>query len=117
MAVVEKRVGIRLSQSDAYINVAGGMRVNEPAIDLAMVLAIVSSHRNIVIEQTMVVFGEVGLSGEVRSISQIQPRLLEAKKLGYSTCMIPKNAEVGVEIEGSMKIIRVSSIIEAIQYL
>jgi DNA repair protein RadA/Sms len=89
MAVIEKRLGIRLSDCDAYVNVAGGMRINEPALDLAIVAAILSSHRGKIMDERTVLFGEVGLVGEVRGISQAELRVREAKKLGYTTCILP----------------------------
>ena len=104
MAVLEKRVGLRLGQSDAYINIAGGLKINEPSMDLGIVGAIVSSFKNIPADDKTVMFGEVGLSGEVRAVSMCDRRINEAKKLGFSTVIIPaanhKNAEgiTGIEI-------------------
>ena len=92
MAVLEKRVGLKLGECDAYVNVAGGIKLNEPAVDLGIVMAIVSSYRNIVIPQDIVVFGEVGLSGEVRSVNLPELRVQEAYKLGFRTCILPKSA-------------------------
>ncbi|MDO4614783.1 MAG: DNA repair protein RadA [Lachnospiraceae bacterium] len=90
MAVLEKRCGLHLSDSDAYVNIAGGMRLSEPAIDLGIVLAIVSSSRNQPIGERVLAFGEVGLSGEVRAVSQAEQRVSEAKKLGFETVILPK---------------------------
>ncbi len=89
MAVLEKRVGIQLSFCDAYLNVAGGMRINEPALDLAMVMAILSSYKNKPAASGTIVFGEVGLTGEVRGVNQAEQRVLEAEKLGYENCILP----------------------------
>ena len=89
MAVLEKRLGMALSNCDAYINIAGGIRMNEPAIDLGIVLAIASSFRNRPIDEKTIVFGEVGLSGEVRAVSMPEQRVAEAKKLGFETCILP----------------------------
>ncbi len=89
MAVLEKRIGIPLSNYDAYVNIAGGLKMNEPAIDLGIVLAIVSSYKNRAIDEKMIVFGEVGLSGEVRAVSMPEQRVAEAKKLGFETCVLP----------------------------
>ena len=90
MAVLEKRAGLRLAQSDAYVNITGGIRILEPAIDLGIVVAIISSFVNRGVPEGMVVFGEVGLSGEVRGVSMTEQRILEAEKLGFTTCVLPK---------------------------
>lgn len=90
MAVLEKRCGIPLSDCDAYVNLAGGIRMNEPAVDLGIVLAIVSSFKNIPVSDKLMVFGEVGLSGEVRAVSQAEQRVQEAKKLGFEAVILPK---------------------------
>lgn len=114
MAVLEKRVGVQLSGCDAYVNMAGGMKIQEPAVDLGIVIAIVSSFKNRAVNENMVVFGEVGLSGEVRAVSMAQKRVQEAKKLGFSTCILPKaNAEAIKDISG-IRIIGVSNVAEAI---
>lgn len=89
MAVLEKRLGIQLSYCDAYINIAGGMRVAEPAIDLAVVLAILSSYKSRPLPENAIVFGEVGLTGEIRGVSQAEARVTEAINLGYETCILP----------------------------
>ncbi len=90
MAVIEKRMGIRMADYDAYVNIAGGMRVNEPALDLALVAAVISSYRNRAIPEGTLVFGEVGLVGEVRGVSMAGKRIAEAAKMGYHTCVMPK---------------------------
>lgn len=118
MAVLEKRVGLKLGECDAYVNVAGGMKLNEPAVDLGIVLAIVSSYKNINIPQDVVAFGEVGLSGEVRSVSMAQQRVQEAYKLGFRTCILPKsvmNQLTGVSAD--MQIFGVESVSEALKHL
>ena len=89
MAVLEKRLGLQLGFCDAYVNVAGGMRVAEPAIDLAIVLAILSSFKNKPLPENSLVFGEVGLTGEIRGVSQAEQRVAEAVNLGYDTCILP----------------------------
>ena len=81
MAVLEKRLGLSLGNCDAYINIAGGIRMNEPAIDLGLVLAIVSSYKDRPIDEKTICFGEVGLSGEVRAVSMAEQRVLEARSL------------------------------------
>ena len=90
MAVLEKRVGLQLSACDAYVNLAGGIKMNEPAVDLGIVMAIVSSFKNRPIDDKTIVFGEVGLSGEVRAVNMAEQRVLEAKKLGFETVILPK---------------------------
>lgn len=92
MAVLEKRLNLPLSGYDAYVNVAGGMRLNEPAIDLAIVMAIISSYKDISVPEKTVVFGEVGLSGEIRAVSMAQQRVQEAKKLGFSRVLLPQSS-------------------------
>lgn len=89
MAVLEKKLGLQLGFCDAYVNVAGGMRVAEPAIDLAIVLAILSSFKNKPLPENSLVFGEVGLTGEIRGVSQAEQRVAEAVNLGYDTCILP----------------------------
>ncbi len=90
MAVLEKRAGLRLSELDAYVNVAGGMRISEPALDLAICLAIASSAKDAAIDEKTIAFGEVGLSGEVRAVSQAAQRVAEARKLGFTRVILPQ---------------------------
>ena len=117
MAVLEKRLNLQLSDQDAYVNIAGGIKINEPAIDLGIVMAIVSSFRNRAIADKVIAFGEVGLSGEVRAVSQCMARVSEAKKLGFSTCIVPEsNLEALREIKG-IKIIGVKNVAEAMDLI
>ena len=117
MAVLEKKVGIHLGSSDAYVNIAGGMKMTEPAIDLGLCLAVVSSCKDIVIPDNVMVFGEVGLSGEIRAVSMAGQRVQEAKKLGFETVMLPEVCRSSVgKIEG-IRLIYVSQIRDAIQYI
>ena len=117
MAVLEKRVGIHLSNYDAYVNIAGGIKMNEPSVDLGIVMAIVSSYKNQPIDEKTIVFGEVGLSGEVRAVNMPEQRVAEAKKLGFTTCIMPEvSREVVKNIKG-IKIIGVKTINEALQVL
>lgn len=117
MAVLEKRVAIHLSNYDAYVNIAGGIKMNEPAVDLGIVMAIVSSYKNQPIDEKTIVFGEVGLSGEVRAVNMPEQRVAEAKKLGFTTCIMPEvSREVVKNIKG-IKIIGVKTINEALQVL
>ncbi len=90
MAVLEKRAGLPLSNYDAYVNIAGGIRMNEPAADLGIVMAIASSYKNRPVPEDAIVFGEVGLSGEVRAVTMPEQRVAEARKLGFKTCIIPE---------------------------
>jgi len=123
MAVVEKRLGISFSECDAYINVAGGMRVSEPSLDLAIVMALISSYRNKSLSNRMVVFGEIGLTGEIRAVSMADLRVSEAAKLGYQACVLPKSCVLS-SMEGSsaqadgngMKIFGVSNIRDIISF-
>jgi len=90
MAVLEKRLGLSLAGCDAYVNIAGGMKPNEPGIDLAVVTAIMSSYKNFPISEKTIIFGEVGLTGEVRAINMVEQRVTEAAKLGFSVCILPE---------------------------
>jgi DNA repair protein RadA/Sms len=117
MAVLEKRVGLALSDYDAYINIAGGIRMNEPAADLGIVMAIVSSYKNKPIAEDLLVFGEVGLSGEVRAVTMPEQRVAEAKKLGFKTCILPAVSVKSLgNIEG-IEVIGVKNVRDAMQYI
>ena len=117
MAVLEKRMGLPLSNYDAYVNIAGGMRINEPALDLGIVMAIVSSYKNRYIPEDLLVFGEVGLSGEVRAVAMPEQRVSEAAKLGFKTCVIPAVSQDAVKCVRGMKSIGGKSINEAVDLL
>lgn len=117
MAVLEKRVGLQVSGCDAYVNIAGGMRLQEPALDLGLVMAIVSSYKNRAIDDKTVVFGEVGLSGEVRAVSMTEQRIQEARKLGFTRCIVPRSSMEGLsEIQG-IKITGVATVRDAIELI
>ena len=117
MAVLEKKVGLRLAASDAYVNIAGGMKMTEPAIDLGICLAIVSSAKDIVIPDNVMVFGEVGLSGEIRAVNMAGQRVQEAKKLGFGTVVLPEVCKSSVgKVEG-INLVYVSQIRDAIGYI
>ena len=116
MAVLEKRIGLPLSNYDAYVNIAGGIKMNEPAVDLGIVMAIVSSYKNRPLDEKTIVFGEVGLSGEVRAVNMPEQRVSEAKKLGFDTCIMPAVSKDAVKNIKGIKIIGVHNINEAIQY-
>ena len=117
MAVLEKRLGLHLSNYDAYVNIAGGVKMNEPAIDLGIVMAIVSSYKNKAIDEKTIVFGEVGLSGEVRAVSMPEQRVAEAKKLGFETCIMPEVSKTMVKGIQGIKIIGVKNIGDAVGLL
>ena len=108
LAVLEKRLGLRLSGCDAYVNIAGGIRMREPAVDLGIVMALISSFKDRMIDEKTVVFGEVGLSGEVRSVSMAKQRVMEARKLGFDTVILPEVCRKNVgQVEGiSLKGVR-----------
>lgn len=117
MAVLEKRAGIHLGSCDAYVNLTGGIRLSEPAIDLGIVLALVSSYRNRPIEEHTIIFGEVGLTGEVRGVNMAEQRAKEAAKLGFTTCILPASNAANISgIEG-MRLIGVSNVKEAIDLI
>ncbi|MCR5294842.1 MAG: DNA repair protein RadA [Lachnospiraceae bacterium] len=114
LAVLEKRCGIDLGSYDAYVNIAGGIRMNEPALDLGIILAVVSSHWDRPVSENVMIFGEVGLSGEVRAVSQAETRVKEAKRLGFTKVILPKANVRGLrKIEG-VELIPVSTAGEAV---
>ena len=117
MAVLEKRLGLHLSNYDAYVNIAGGVKMNEPAIDLGIVMAIISSYKNQPIDGKTIVFGEVGLSGEVRAVSMPEQRVSEAKKLGFETCIMPEVSKDMVKDINGIKIIGVKNIADIMQLI
>ena len=117
MAVLEKRIGLPLSNYDAYVNIAGGIKMNEPAIDLGIIMALVSSYKNRPIDETMIVFGEVGLSGEVRAVNMPEQRVSEAKKLGFETCVLPAVSRDMVKDIKGIKIVGVKTINDAMNLL
>lgn len=117
MAVIEKRIGMHLSTCDAYVNIAGGIRMNEPAIDLAIVLALISSYKDIAIDEKTLAFGEVGLSGEIRAVSMAQQRVAEAKKLGFETIILPSVSMPSIgKVEG-IRLLPAANLREALKYL
>lgn len=116
MAVIEKRMGVHMADYDAYVNIAGGMRVNEPALDLALVAAVLSSFRNRPLDNRTLIFGEVGLVGEVRGVNMASKRIVEAAKLGFNCCIIPKANEEQLE-NPPVKCIGIKNIRELSQYI
>lgn len=116
LAVVEKRLGIQLSGCDAYVNVAGGMMIREPALDLSIVMAILSSYKNRSLDPRMIIFGEVGLTGEVRGVSQAEQRVQEAVKMGFQVCVFPEVNIVNME-KVPIKLIGVKNIKDLLSLL
>jgi DNA repair protein RadA/Sms len=116
MAVLEKRAGIQLSDCDAYVNVAGGMRITEPALDLAVTTAIISSFRNIAIDSRTVIFGEVGLTGEIRAVNMADQRVAEAAKMGFEVCILPQANKEHIKAPG-INLIGVKNIQEVMAIL
>lgn len=117
MAVLEKRVGLQIADCDAYVNLAGGIRIGEPAIDLAIVMAIASSYKNRAVSDKVVFVGEIGLSGEVRSVNMVESRVQEAKKLGFTSCVIPSSCMERVKNIEGIKMIPVANVKEAIDLI
>ncbi len=115
LAVAEKRAGMKLSMLDAYINVIGGLHLEEPGADLPVVLAVASSYRDAVIPADLAAIGEVGLTGEIRSVSNMNQRLAEVARLGFKQCIIPKNGSEKLEIPPELKVYRVRNLAEAIE--
>jgi DNA repair protein RadA/Sms len=111
MAVLEKRAGIQLADCDAYVNVAGGMRITEPALDLAVVTAILSSYKNVALDNRTVLFGEVGLTGEIRAVNMAEQRVTEAAKMGFEICILPQANKEHIKTSG-IKLIGVKNIQE-----
>jgi DNA repair protein RadA/Sms len=115
MAVLEKRVGLHLQSQDAYLNVAGGVKLDEPAVDLAVAVSVASSFKDRPTYPHDVVFGEVGLTGEVRAVSRVEQRVKEAEKLGFRRVILPENNRKGLMLSTSMEIIGVQTVVEALQ--
>lgn len=117
VAVLERRAHLNLSSSDAYINIAGGVKMTEPAVDLGIVLAIASSAKDVALDDQTVVFGEVGLSGEIRAVSMAQQRVSEAEKLGFTTVILPKANIKNIRLseDSRMKLIPVESVSDVIR--
>ncbi len=117
LAVLEKREGLRLSSQDVFVNVAGGVRLEEPAVDLGVILAVASSYRDVPTDTGTVLIGEVGLGGEVRTVSQMDPRIKEAAKLGFERAVVPKNnmkglvSPKGLEITGAARLHEVLNLV------
>ena len=117
LAVLEKRAGMQMSACDVYVNIAGGIRMTEPAIDLGLILALVSSYKDIAIDEKAIAFGEVGLSGEIRSVNMAQQRVQEAKKLGFETVLMPQVSMKALQKVEGIQIIGLENVRDAVQYL
>lgn len=117
MAVIEKKAGMNLGNQDVYLNVVSGIKVSEPAVDLGVILSVASSFKNLSIPNDTVVVGEVGLTGEVRSVNLIDKRLKEVEKLGFKTCIIPESNKKVLKEKYKLDIIGVKNINEAMQKL
>lgn len=115
LAVLEKRLGMQLSDCDAYVNIAGGIRMNEPAIDLGIVLATISSKLDLTIDEKTICFGEVGLSGEVRGVTMAEQRVAEAAKLGFKRCILPSVCLGAVKSVKGIELVGVSNVKEALE--
>ena len=118
LAVLEKRVGFKLAQKDVFLNIAGGLKVNDPALDLAVICAILSSNVDLVIPKSVCMSGEVGLSGEIRPVTRLEQRISEANKLGFATIYVPKNNLKGVPLSKyGIKVVEVAKVEEVFRSL
>lgn len=117
IAVLEKRTGLPLGNQDVYLNIVGGIKINEPALDLGIILAVSSSYKNIPIPNDVIAIGEVGLTGEVRSVNQIEKRIKEAEKLGFRKCIIPESNKKLLKDTYKLDIIGVQNISDAMRCL
>lgn len=118
LAVLEKRVGMYFSNSDTYVNIVGGMKLDEPAADLAVAMALVSGFKDIAIDENLIAFGEIGLSGELRSVPRAQSRINEAARLGFTKCLLPKSCIKQISAcPGSLELIGVTSLRQAISVI
>jgi DNA repair protein RadA/Sms len=114
VAVLSKRVGLRLFDQDVFVNVVGGLRITEPAADLAVALAIASGYQDVALPPDLAVVGEVGLSGELRTVSQLSRRLHEAAKLGFRRCIVPRTYRQPRDLPDGMEVVPAASLSEAI---
>ncbi len=117
MAVMEKRTGLQLGNCDLFVNVVGGIRIDEPAIDLGIAAAIASSFREAAVDSAAILFGEIGLGGEIRGVSQAEQRVKEASKLGFKRCILPQRNAERLEKMGSMEIVSVSNVTDVMRVL
>ncbi len=117
MAVLEKRLGLKLADCDAYVNIAGGIKMNEPAMDLGIVLALISSYKDKPVDEKTICFGEVGLSGEVRAVNMAEQRVQEAKKLGFEVCILPEVCRAAMPQVTGIRLVGVNSIFDVMSYI
>lgn len=117
MAVLEKRMGYKLGECDAYLNIAGGIKVNEPALDLAIIMSLISSYKDKPVDDDTIIFGEVGLSGEVRAVNMAEQRVAEAVKLGFATCILPQVSLDAMKPRKGIKLIGVKTVKDAVMLL
>ena len=117
IAVLEKRLGLHMSECDAYLNLAGGMRISETAMDLAVIIALASGYMDFAVPQDVMAVGEVGLSGEVRNVNQIESRIKEAAKMGFTVCIVPESSLRSLKNINNVRLIGVSNVAEAINFL
>ena len=116
LAVLEKRVGFKLLQKDVFVNIAGGIRVNDPAIDLAILAAVLSSNMDIELDEQTCITGEVGLAGEIRSVNRIDQRIREAEKLGFKTIIVPKGQKYNTQ-NLKINVVEISRVVDAFKFL
>ena len=116
LAVLEKRVGFKLLQKDVFVNIAGGLRVNDPAIDLAVLAAVLSSNMDIALDEQICITGEVGLAGEIRPVNRIDQRIREAEKLGFKTIIVPKGQKFNTQ-NLKIQVVEISRVVEACKFL
>jgi DNA repair protein RadA/Sms len=117
VAVMEKRLGIRLINHDIFLNIAGGIKVDEPGVDLGVICAIASSSKDKLIDPEVVVFGEIGLGGEVRGVSQSEIRVKEASRLGFKRCILPKQNQEKMKAIKGIELVGVEAVREAMDVL
>lgn len=116
LAVLEKRVGFKLLQKDVFVNIAGGIRVNDPAIDLAVLAAVLSSNMDIALDGQTCITGEVGLAGEIRPVNRIDQRIREAEKLGFKTIIVPKGQKYNTQ-DLKIRVVEISRVVDAFKFL
>jgi DNA repair protein RadA/Sms len=114
VAVLSKRVGLRLHDQDVFVNVVGGLKINEPAADLSVAAAIASSFRDVPVPRDLAIVGEIGLSGELRSVSQATKRLNEAARLGFKRCLLPRSVRLSADKPAGIRVIRAGSLRQAL---
>lgn len=117
LAVLEKRVGLQLGSCDVFVNIAGGVHIDEPAVDLGIATSIASSLRDIPVDSLSVAVGEIGLAGEIRTVGQIEKRVLEARKLGFQRIIVPKNNVKGLKVNNGISVVGVDRIEQAMEEL